>query len=257
MASSENDGSETDADWEHFAKENPFFAVLTDEKYKSVLESEDIKTDFFLTGKQHIARTISVLKEHFDFDPLAINTSVDFGSGVGRLLFPMAQNSKLAIGVDISPTMRAVAKQISIDMGISNIILSPDIDVVFKSSNEINWVNSDIVFQHIPPHRGYHIFAEIIKGLSCGGYLSIHFTLFKDIRAIQYFSNRVKYYINTPNECRSILLYSDKTRHREMKMYDYDLNTLFSILIDNNISKMFFEHVDQDGFHGVRIYAKK
>src|SRR3954469_1577393 len=94
----------TEHDWERFAQDNPYFAVLTDERFKGSELAGEEREIFFASGRQYIEDIFSVLQSHFGC-PERVDVALDFGCGVGRLLLPLARRSGLAIGVDISETM--------------------------------------------------------------------------------------------------------------------------------------------------------
>ena len=58
----------TDTVWEWFSKNQPYFGVLLEAKYRNEQLTEEAKKDFFLTGKAHVDFILQTLKEHFDTD---------------------------------------------------------------------------------------------------------------------------------------------------------------------------------------------
>src|SRR5690242_9654960 len=93
----------TDNGWEQFALTDPYFAVWTDERFKTDQLNPDNRRLFFEAGEHLIAHVLDTLRIHFGA-PSRIGVALDFGCGVGRLLLPLAKRSSLAIGVDISET---------------------------------------------------------------------------------------------------------------------------------------------------------
>src|SRR4051812_38723286 len=113
--------SSTDGDWEHFAQNDPYFYVVTEEKYKNANLNKDSIAEFYARGQSHIERVLRVLNDHFGPSERP-RVSLDFGCGVGRLVFPLARISERAIGVDVSDTMLEIAAQNAKRFGIDNIV---------------------------------------------------------------------------------------------------------------------------------------
>ena len=247
----------TDKDWEEFSRRNAYFAVLTDPAYAAPELDAATEHQFFATGQEHIGRVAGVLREKFGFDDRIIRTAVDFGSGVGRLLFPMSKLARFGIGIDVAETMRELSRKQAAARGITNVSMVPTADHILNVAEDVDWINSYIVFQHISPDRGYEIFDKLVYILKPGGFMSMHFTVFKDERAIHYMTNRTKYFSNRPAGVASLLLQPEHEGEPQMQMYDYDLNQLLAILVKHDVGNIWLEHEDQGGLHGVNIFARK
>jgi 2-polyprenyl-3-methyl-5-hydroxy-6-metoxy-1,4-benzoquinol methylase len=81
--------SRTDRDWEKFGKNDPYFGVISDDKFKMSNLADENKEEFFKSGADYIDDVLSKIKLHIDpfFRP---NKALDFGCGVGRLVIPLA-----------------------------------------------------------------------------------------------------------------------------------------------------------------------
>jgi ubiquinone/menaquinone biosynthesis C-methylase UbiE len=90
-------------------------------------------------------------------------TALNFGCGVGRLTFAMAKYAASVIGVDVAAGMLDVARREAGDRGMTGVELRHDLP-----DRRVAWVNSAIVFQHIPPERGHDIF-EGLRAVSRTG----------------------------------------------------------------------------------------
>lgn len=247
----------TDQDWEELSRRNAYFAVLTDPAYAAPKLDAKAEQQFFTTGQEHIGRIAGTLREKFGFDDRQIRTAVDFGSGVGRLLFPMCKLAQFGIGIDVAETMRDLGRDHAKALGITNVSMVPSIDHIINVAEDVGWINSYIVFQHINPERGCEFFDKLVYILKPGGYISVHFTIFKDERAMHYMTNRTKYFASRPAGVESLLLQPENAGEPQMQMYDYDLNQLLAILVKHGVGNMWLEHEDQGGLHGVHIFARK
>ncbi len=100
----------TDHDWESFGKNDPYWAVLTQDRFRKKVLDETARRDFFLSGEKYIDWVFWMIHKHVDseFNP---GKGLDFGCGVGRLLLPIARRCQSAIGTDVSESMLLEAKK--------------------------------------------------------------------------------------------------------------------------------------------------
>src|SRR5262252_4269436 len=164
----------TDRDWELFSQAGPYYAVLSAEKFR-----HGAREEFFESGETFIQNLDEKLTKLFgSFSP---RRTLDFGCGVGRLAIPLARRSQRVLGVDVSVSMVREAESNCRRFGITNAgFLKCDDSMSFEG--EFDFVNSFIVFQHIPLKRGYAIFERMLALLSTNGIGAVHFTL-KDERS--------------------------------------------------------------------------
>src|SRR5690606_17908814 len=152
--------------WEKFAKADPYWAVLTDARYKTGMDGTLATQEhaaFFRSGEEHITRITSTLKAHFGRQFTTGDCCIDFGSGAGRLLIPMARRCGRAIGLDVSSTMRRLTMENALAQKIGNIECYPGIDHPALEDTWFDWVNSYIVFQHLDTALGYRIFDMLLR----------------------------------------------------------------------------------------------
>ena len=161
-----------DKEWETYGKTDPYFGVLTEDKFSQKNLTEKNREDFFRTGRDHCENVIRQIREniHPAFAPQKI---LDYGCGVGRLLIPFAKNADSAFGVDISPSMLAETAKNAKSMGLDNIHLHLPADLPSLPS-DFDFVHSCIVFQHIPRKKGETLFQLILTRLRPGGIAAIH-----------------------------------------------------------------------------------
>jgi 2-polyprenyl-3-methyl-5-hydroxy-6-metoxy-1,4-benzoquinol methylase len=96
-------------------------------------------------------------------------SALDFGCGIGRLLFPLSKVSQRAIGVDISPTMLEYARANLEERGVANCLLVRSIEDPAVQSQPYDFVHSALVFQHIRPSDGYRILRQLVSRLESSG----------------------------------------------------------------------------------------
>src|SRR5262245_55841332 len=165
----------TDKAWEYFGYHEPYFAVLTQDKFMREKLGEDAKREFFATGDRYVASLLSTVAERLGprFRP---TRALDFGCGVGRLVIPLARVCQFVIGVDVSESMIAEAKKNAKEHGLSNVAFAKGDDSLSELSGRFDFIHSFIVFQHIPPRGGLVIFKRLIELLDDGGIGVLHVT---------------------------------------------------------------------------------
>ncbi len=165
--------SENKNKWEEFAREDTMFYIDTSAK--------DLD-DFWKRGERNFERYIlPVLEKH----SVSKKVGVDFGCGIGRLTFPMAGYFEEMIGVDVSSSMIAQAREFANEKNVNNVTFILD-EEFFKISKSIDFVYSVNVFQHIKDFEQIKsILRNILRLLD--GYLYVQF----DTRALN-FSYRLK-----------------------------------------------------------------
>ena len=164
---------ETDDDWRHYGSFEPYYGVLTHDRFLKANLTEDALEEFWQTGQDDVQRLWAQLTQQFGHR--AVQHALDFGCGVGRLTRAMAQIATNAVGVDVSPDMIAEGM----------IRLPPNVQLTTNlPDGPFDWINSYIVFQHIPPERGYELLEKLLSRAAQSCLISVHFTFFKDARGL-------------------------------------------------------------------------
>lgn len=248
----------SDNAWETFAKTDPYWAVLTDPRYRTgpsgALPPQE-RAAFFEGGARHIEGVAKTLKTHFGRGFTGEDCCLDFGSGVGRLILPMARLCGRAIGIDISDTMRRICLQNAIQERVGNIECFAAVDDPALKDVRFDWVNSYIVFQHLDTELGYRIFDRLLKQVKPGGAISVHFTVYKDGRVSQYLADRYRYFTVDRNGVRGVFSGDAYYAPDAMMMNDYDIGRLYMILGQNGFDDILTRHEDQAGMHGLNFFS--
>jgi len=153
------------SDWDCLGNEDPFWAILTHpDKVGRKWEIEE----FFSTGKAEIT---SLMKEigQLALPEMDRHKALDFGCGVGRLSVALSEHFNEVVGVDISPSMVRLAREINLDNNrctfINNSVTTlPQID-----DNSVDLVYSNITLQHIPPEATISYLKEFLRIVRPGG----------------------------------------------------------------------------------------
>lgn len=235
---------DTDADWEEIGRTNPYYGVLATSRYKTENLTDQALAEFFRTGEADIHNAVEVLRRRYlEFAPAS---ALDFGCGVGRLTRALAAVTGDAFGVDVSEAMLAEAQRTSV-AGARFGHQIPD--------QLFDWIVSVIVFQHIPPVRGYALLRDALKQLAHGGYVTLQFALYRDPALAAAPGGRVSMSEGLP-------IISDEAAltalpKGEMVMFDYDLTVIAAILFSAGVVDFELTHTDHGGFRGATIYGRK
>lgn len=235
---------DTDADWEEIGRTNPYYGVLTDPRFKSDNLTEEVLADFFRSGAHGIAHEADWLKGRYpDFAP---KSALDFGCGVGRLTRALASVTGDAFGVDISDSMLAEARR-NVPVGAMFSRELPD--------RVFDWIVSLIVFQHIPPERGYPLLKALMARLAPGGFFTLQFALYRDPRHAPVPGGRIVMGedFTTVSNVKALRALAKG----EMVMFDYDLTVISAILFAAGVTDIELSHTDHGGFHGACIRGRR
>src|SRR5881275_2158340 len=135
-------------DWNTFGETEPYFAVLTHDRFLSEQMSAADREAFFAFGEADIAQ----------------KSALDFGCGVGRLTKAFVKRVDRVAGVDAAESMLRIARENVPNATFSTAIPDERFDLIV----------SLLVFQHIPIKRGEALLDELLTHLN--GVAAIHFT---------------------------------------------------------------------------------
>lgn len=245
----------TNTDWEKWGKDNPFFGVFTNDKYKGSELSTTLLDEFYGSGVKDVDKMMRRVEMVYG-KKIRFHHAVDFGSGVGRLSFALSDHADKVTGMDISPSMVSNAKRYSKVRKVQNVKFIVTDDALAGLPKSYDLVYSYIVLQHVPVRQGEYIVQRLAQGLDDGGCLAIHITfglkrsytrkallaLRQNVVPIRWVANVVRGVpINTPN----------------MRMHAYDMNKILDILRENGIADISGEFTDHGGFIGALLVGRK
>ena len=247
--------SNTDKEWEKYGKDDPYFGVISHDKFRKNNLTNENKREFFESGSNHINYILGNIRRHIDSD-FMIKKALDFGCGVGRIVIPLANEAQEVTGIDVSGSMLNEAKRNCEERSIENISFIKSDDSLSSLTGKYNFIHSFIVFQHIPVTRGEYIFDKLVSHLEDDGVCVVHFTYAKThaiIKTIGYFIRKViPLSYNFFN-----LLKGRKFFSPQMQMNSYDVNRLFLIIQNANVFDCYTEFTNHGGELGIVIYFKK
>ena len=242
----------TDDYWERVASTEPYWGVLTEDKYRSGNMTAEDRQLFFQSGERHVAHVFGTIRRHLkpDFKP---KTALDFGCGVGRVVIPMSRQVARTVGVDIAPSMLLEAKNNCKERGIGNVELlqAGQGQDLLPRHCRFDFVHSVLVLQHIPVARGVQIFKRLLDHLEDDGIAAVHFVCWMKPRwpALRALRNHLSFG-DRIWEARLKL-------PSRMQMHSYDLNTLLLIIRETRMRSFHVEIVDDQAALGAMLYLRK
>jgi len=165
----------TDAEWEKWGQQDPYFGVITWDKFRADKLDDAARAEFFSFGQRHVENVLTSCRKYIDpqFTPTRV---LDFGCGVGRLVVPFAAIAAEVVGVDVSPSMLAEARRNCDERGLANVVLELSDDQLSRVQGDFDLVHTVIVLQHIEPVRGRQIFKRLVELVRPGGIGALHLT---------------------------------------------------------------------------------
>ena len=240
----------TDAEWEKWGRQDPYFGVITNPKFRGRNLDEAARSEFFESGRWHAQYVLAACQRTIDpaFAPQRV---LDFGCGVGRLLIPFAAQAREVVGVDVSISMLQEARRNCDRDAVHNVTLLRGDDELSALDGQFDLVHSAIVFQHIEPERGRVIFARLVDRLAPGGVGAIQVTYAKARHA-------VTWGWPPPPEAPPVLAVpTPPGQDPAMQMNSYRLNDLLFALQQAGIQRFSTEFTDHGGELGVFLFFQK
>jgi ubiquinone/menaquinone biosynthesis C-methylase UbiE len=191
-------------EWEKFGKSEPYFGVITHDKFRKSKLNEQSIFEFFKSGQEHIDYVLDTIRAvDSGFLPRRV---LDFGCGVGRCTIPLARIRKAVVGIDVSASMLQEARNNCRRHSVSNVefALSED-DNLSQVHGEFDLIHSVFVLQCIPRNNGMRLLRRMAELLSPDGVGAIQILyerevsrvvkgvgfLRKSVPIVHYFANRV------------------------------------------------------------------
>jgi SAM-dependent methyltransferase len=245
----------TDKEWELLGKTNPYYGVLSCNKfYKKNLTTEH-RHDFFRSGKDDVEMIMDVVDKNFG-GTNSLKKFLDFGCGVGRTSIFLSRYAEHIVGADASLAMLTEAKKNSLLHSVDNIEFIQSDDSLLTITGKFDFIYSFITFQHIPVKRGEKIFAQLIDKLNEGGVCSAHFVYGRDIGFFRKVLTRIKRWLPFSKEVVN-LAKGKSWNYPAMQMNCYDINKLLQIVQNKTVGKVVLKFTKHAEYYGVIIFLQK
>ena len=181
----------SDASWETFGKTDPYYGVLSADKFRRDNINDETLKEFFQSGEVHVDQTLELVRTHFANSPGRV-AALDFGCGVGRLVLPLATRFQHVVGIDISDAYIAEAVNNCSRAGAGNVEFFKTLDALQPRRGTFDFAHSYITFIHIDFERGKKIIEDIVRLLRPGGVAALHIMFRRDIGSARRFLNRLR-----------------------------------------------------------------
>jgi ubiquinone/menaquinone biosynthesis C-methylase UbiE len=131
--------------WEDLGRVDPMWGVITWADKRHGRWDPD---EFFATGEQDIGWLMTCAKQ-LNL-PRERRTVLDFGCGVGRLTRPLAAHFENYVGIDISESMLAQAREWNQACQRCRFVLNTTGDLRMFETGSVDLIYSRYVLQHLP-----------------------------------------------------------------------------------------------------------
>ena len=252
---------DTDREWRVLGEKDPYWGVITHDKYRLNNLTEESVEEFYDTGERYTDRLLETIRVRLDPD-FAPATALDFGCGVGRVLIPLARRCKEAVGVDVSQGMLDVARTRCDAVGVSNARLIAGGDALSNLSRTFDLVHAFIVLQHVPPVRGMQILRRLVELVGERGVGVLHVGYGESEAparagagpraAAGQFARRIARPLVARLRPRV-----ERSGPAPVRSFEYDLNAAFAILQEAGIRRMHVEFTDHAGLYGVMMFFRR
>jgi SAM-dependent methyltransferase len=153
------------SDWERLARRDAMYAVLSDPKFAGGTWDAD---EFYATGPPTIDMLLKKVREQGLTLPRDL--ALDFGCGVGRLTFALAEHFDRVVGVDVSQPMLDRAREHGTPPNCE-LVLEDDPSLPRLEGSRFDLVLSLLVLQHMHPRLGCAYLQSLARLVAPGGVL--------------------------------------------------------------------------------------
>lgn len=158
---------ELQKNWEAFGETDPLWSILTHADKKDNQWNED---EFFLTGKRSINHLVRSLQKQLNI-PFSNRRVLDFGCGVGRCTFALADHFEQVVGIDIAQSMIELADGYNTKKEQISFYQSADPALALFEDQSFSFIYSSITLQHINPKFSKKYLESFIRILEPEGLL--------------------------------------------------------------------------------------
>lgn len=245
--------SSTDHDWERMAQRDPYYAVITDPRYRQAVLDDAAREEFFQSGETHVERIFAIIKSGSDAD-FRPRRTLDYGCGVGRTLIPLAERSGEVVGFDVAPSMLAEARRICADRSNISLVCGN----IAGISGQFDLIHAWLVFQHLPTRDGEAITRDLLARLADNGIAVLHYTYARRASWLRQWGYWLRVALPPVHSLLNVAAgrpFNDPL----MQANCYNLNRLFAIIQDSGCGELLIRFTDHQGlgYLGMSIICRK
>jgi SAM-dependent methyltransferase len=245
----------TDDSWDKLGKTDPYYGVLSRECFRQSSMTDDLRLEFFRSGEEHVRGVFETIRAHIDAD-FSPRSALDFGCGVGRIAIPLARRVAKVVAADVSGAMLSEAARNCAEQNVGSVQLIRSNDTLATVPENLEFIHSFIVFQHIPTIRGLAILQHMLHLLADGGAGALHFIFARHASKHRVFLQRMRGLVPLANGFYNLIC-GRAFSHPIMEMNLYEINGILDVLYQNGCHDVHIRFSDHDGFIGAMLYFKK
>lgn len=242
--------SNADDNWRLWGERDPYYAVLTDPRYRTTQIAET-RAEFFLDGERFVTFALETWRRHFG--ELHSDTALDFGCGVGRLTIPLAKSFRSVVGVDVSPGMIAEAQRNSDGLAVEYRRCDDSLESV---EHGFDFVITLMVLQHIPVTRGMNILARLLERINPGGGCVIHLPIRRRYSRADEWRYRLRHHVPGGQALLNILG-RRPIDHPSMQMNPYPLANIVRLFHAKGFGDLLMQYGDHGRVDTATIFARR
>ena len=230
-------------DWEIIARRDPWFGVLSNPAFRAGAITPEHRRDFYASGEDDIARLLQWFDQDVGARPSA-GRALDIGCGVGRLTYAMAKIVPAVAGYDVAESMLALAREEAPAHAEFSATLPP---------GPFAWINSYIVFQHIPPPEGLRLIEDALARAAADCFLSLHITFWRD--HAQPKNNPIA--TARRELARAASRKGDSDAAQLIRMHDYPMSDVMRLITAASFERIVMRHTNHAGHHGAWLISRR
>lgn len=247
--------SRYEKEWEKWGGRDPYFAVLTDERFRTANLNEKERDEFFDSGRSYVEFLLSSIHSRFDAS-FSAREVLDFGCGVGRLAIPFAKTGAEVLGVDVSRSMIDQASANAEQENLPNLRFEHLTKFERESRKQFDLVNAYITFQHVPRRDGERLLRKLVESVREDGFAAIHLLHARPGRFWKPAADWARRSVPGANMFANLLLGKPAgTPHMQMNVYD--VNRFMGQLQTAGFGHAYLVFTDHGGYRGVLIIAQR
>lgn len=201
------------ATWQYLGETEPYWSVLTVPKYRKE-NIQQTHESFYDSGQSSANQFFATLSRN-GVDPATLTVCLEYGCGVGRVTYWLAQRFQTVYGYDISRPHLREAESFLNSKGLTNVALR-QVRLVkdIQDFPQVDAIYSVLVLQHNPPPVISLILHEFMRALNPGGVAFFHVPTYR-----QGYGFFLQQYLQ-----------HDATQHNDMEMHVLPQRHIFEIV---------------------------
>lgn len=224
-----------DSRWERFASREPFFAVLTQPRYRRANLTPEAERAFFAGGEELVDWILHIVAERYRTVPESI---AEYGCGAGRLAVAFARRAGSVAAIDRSPAMLGAARAAAAQRGLGDVVFQSD-DEFFASGRSYDLLNCYLVLQRLPPAEGLALMRRLLDSIGSAGIGVFHVPFRSDASRAVAAARRARERMPIVNGVANVVR-RKSFDEPFIATHTYDLDDVFTVLDDAG----FEAHVD-------------